>query len=79
MYLFNTLSWRRYGCRYRHSSNETDTVPSRTYIGRLQYIIIIIIIIITIIIIIIIEKGRQLKAGRERFTPYQSKTPAPQY
>ena len=30
-------------------------------------------------ITIIIKKGLQCKAGRERLTPYQSETPAPQY
>ena len=31
------------------------------------------------IIIIISKRGRQFKAGWERFTPYQSKDHAPQY
>ena len=34
-------------------------------------------IIIIIIIIIIIKKGREYKAERERFTPYQSNDPSP--
>ena len=33
--------------------------------------------IIIIIIIIIIKKGWQCKAGRERWTPYQSENPNP--
>ena len=33
--------------------------------------------LVTIIIIIIIKKGLQCKAGRERFTPYQSQDPNP--
>ena len=36
-------------------------------------------IIIIIIIIIIIKKGRQCKAEREWYTPYQSEDPSPQY
>ena len=31
----------------------------------------------TIIIIIIIKTGRECRAGRERFTSYQSKDPSP--
>ena len=34
-------------------------------------------IIIIIIIIIIIKKGRQCKAGRDWYTPYQSEDPSP--
>ena len=33
----------------------------------------------SIIIIIIIKKGRQCKAERERYTPYQFEDPSPQY
>ena len=33
--------------------------------------------IIIIIIIIIIKKVQQCKAGRERYTPYQSEDPSP--
>ena len=32
---------------------------------------------IILIIIIIIKKGQQCKAGREWYTPYQSKDPSP--
>ena len=32
---------------------------------------------IIIIIIIIIKKGKQCKAGREWYTPYQSEDPSP--
>ena len=35
------------------------------------------VIIIIIIIIIIIKRGWQCKAGRERWTPYQSEDPNP--
>ena len=39
--------------------------------------IIIIIIIVIIIIIIINKRGRQCKAEREWYTPYQSEDPSP--
>ena len=35
------------------------------------------IIIIIIVIIILIKKGRQCKAEREWYTPYQSEDPSP--